>query len=104
MAVQTVFRQRTALCVLILTLLLPTARASAEDAAPSKADVARPSVEELAVPQQKPAETGRETDTREAMCLMIESAARANDLPLEVFARVNWQESRFQSDAGGPGR
>jgi cell division septation protein DedD len=36
------------------------------------------------------------------MCLMIESAARANDLPLEFFARVIWQESRFQSDAVGP--
>jgi len=33
---------------------------------------------------------------------MIESAARANDLPLEFFARVIWQESRFQSDAVGP--
>ncbi len=36
------------------------------------------------------------------MCLMIESAARANGLPLEFFARVIWQESRFQSDAVGP--
>ena len=33
---------------------------------------------------------------------MIELAARANDLPLEFFARVIWQESRFQSDAVGP--
>jgi len=33
---------------------------------------------------------------------MIESAARAQDLPLEFFARVIWQESRFQSDAVGP--
>jgi hypothetical protein len=41
-------------------------------------------------------------DTREAMCLMIESAASANDLPLEFFARVIWQESRFQPDAVGP--
>jgi soluble lytic murein transglycosylase-like protein len=44
----------------------------------------------------------RETDTREAMCLMIESAARSQDLPLEFFARVIWQESRFRSDAVGP--
>jgi len=36
------------------------------------------------------------------MCLMIESAARAQGLPLEFFARVIWQESRFQSDAVGP--
>src|SRR4051812_34689534 len=38
----------------------------------------------------------RHTDTREAMCLMIESAAKANDLPLEFFSRVIWQESRFK--------
>ena len=33
---------------------------------------------------------------------MIESAARAANLPLEFFARVIWQESRFQPDAVGP--
>jgi hypothetical protein len=33
---------------------------------------------------------------------MIESAAKANDLPLEFFARVIWQESHFQSNAIGP--
>ena len=41
-------------------------------------------------------------DLRESMCLMIESAARANDLPLEFFARVIWQESRFRPSAVGP--
>lgn len=33
---------------------------------------------------------------------MIESAASAHSLPLEFFARVIWQESRFQPDAVGP--
>jgi hypothetical protein len=37
-----------------------------------------------------------------SMCLMLESAARANDLPVDFFVRVIWQESRFQSDAVGP--
>ncbi len=87
-------------------LLLPVPRAIAEDAAPAAVggEVAKPSVEELAIPglAQKTADTARDTDTREAMCLMIESAARANGLPLEFFARVIWQESRFQSDAVGP--
>jgi hypothetical protein len=95
---------RAALCVAVVTLWLPTARA--EDAAPAKTGVATPSVEELALPSdekaQKPDNAGRETDTREAMCLMIESAAKSQDLPLEFFARVIWQESRFQSDAVGP--
>ena len=85
----------------MVALLLP-APAVAEDVAPATPDIARPSVEERAIPPPKPADTARETDTREAMCLMIEAAARANDLPLEFFARVIWQESRFQSDAVGP--
>jgi hypothetical protein len=85
--------------------------AIAQDAAPAMTGggIARPSVEELAIPldenkgePQKPVETAGDTDTREAMCLMIESAAKAQDLPLEFFARVIWQESRFQSDAVGP--
>jgi hypothetical protein len=88
---------RVAFCIAMLQL--PVAPAIAEDA-PAGTETARPSVEELAT--QRPADHTRETDTREAMCLMIESAARANDLPLEFFARVIWQESRFQSDAVGP--
>jgi hypothetical protein len=36
------------------------------------------------------------------LCLMIKSAARANDLPVEFFARVIWQESRFNAGAIGP--
>jgi Transglycosylase SLT domain/SPOR domain len=41
-------------------------------------------------------------DTRASVCLMIESAARASALPLDFFARIIWQESRFQPDAVGP--
>src|SRR5712672_3537825 len=110
----TVIRRPAPLGIMLLALVLPAARAVAEDAARVTAgEVARPSVEELALPKddsqdenkaevQKPADTARETDTREAMCLMIEAAAKANDLPLEFFARVIWQESRFQADAVGP--
>jgi hypothetical protein len=36
------------------------------------------------------------------MCLLVEAAAQANDLPVEFFARVIWQESRFRADAVGP--
>ena len=79
-------------------LLWPVPRAFAGDTAPAKTGIATPSVEELAVPLDKP----EDTDTREAICLMIESAARAQNLPLEFFARVIWQESHFQSDAVGP--
>jgi hypothetical protein len=41
-------------------------------------------------------------NTEESLCLMVESAARAHDLPLEFFARVIWRESRFDADAVGP--
>jgi hypothetical protein len=41
-------------------------------------------------------------DPRESICLMVEAAARANGLPVDFFARVIWQESRFQPDVVGP--
>ena len=49
-----------------------------------------------------PAAVGSASSASESMCLMIESAARSNALPLEFFARVIWQESRFRPDAVGP--
>ena len=91
------------LCVVVGTLLL-AAPAIAEDTVPA-ADGERfvkPSVEELAMPAPKAADNAANNNTREAMCLMIKSAARSQGLPLEFFARVIWQESRFQSDAVGP--
>lgn len=93
MAMRTLFRLLGAGPVAAL-LALP---AWADDAEPR---YVRPSVEELAAQPAKPAE--RESDTRESICLMIESAAREANLPLEFFARVIWQESRFRPDAVGP--
>jgi Transglycosylase SLT domain/SPOR domain len=87
---------------LTVSILCSFAPAIAQEAMPATTDTARPSVEELAIPVQKPADAARESNAREAMCLMIESAARASGLPLEFFARVIWQESRFQPDAVGP--
>ncbi len=40
--------------------------------------------------------------TKDSLCLLLESAAAANDLPLEFFVRLIWQESRFVPDAVGP--
>jgi hypothetical protein len=39
---------------------------------------------------------------RDSLCLLLESAASANDLPIEFFVRLIWQESRFRSNAIGP--
>ncbi|WP_047309177.1 lytic transglycosylase domain-containing protein [Rhodopseudomonas palustris] len=81
----------------------PAASAPAETGAateakmPARADEATPAGQ----PQDK-ADKPTDPGTRESICLMIESAAKAHDLPLEFFARVIWQESRFQPDAVGP--
>ena len=98
-------------CAVIVMILAAHAAMSAEETppAPPASETAKPP-DAPAELKEKPAEktepqrpeTARDTDTRESICLMIESAAKANDLPLEFFARVIWQESRFQSDAVGP--
>lgn len=71
----------------------------ADRAAAEPEDKPRPDEPKLNKPRP---DEPKESDTREALCLMIESAARANSLPLEFFARVIWQESRFQPNAEGP--
>lgn len=38
----------------------------------------------------------------ETLCLTVEAAAQANNLPVTFFARVIWQESRFNAKAVGP--
>jgi Transglycosylase SLT domain/SPOR domain len=54
-------------------------------------------------PEAKPAPTPLPPpSTSEAICLLVESAAQAHGLPFEFFARLIWQESRFQPNAIGP--
>lgn len=40
--------------------------------------------------------------TQQSVCLLLESAARANGLPVEFFVRLIWRESRFRPTAVGP--
>ena len=42
------------------------------------------------------------SETTESICLLIESAATANGLPVEFFARVIWRESHYNPNAVGP--
>jgi hypothetical protein len=77
---------------MLMPICAPSASAQAQ---PASSDVAPP-------PTSADKDAVASPDPRESMCLMIESAARANHLPLEFFARVIWQESRFQTDAIGP--
>jgi hypothetical protein len=74
----------------------PPPPAAAPEAAP-----AAPNGE--TAPETKPAPTPLPpTSTSEAICLLVESAAQAHGLPFEFFARLIWQESRFQPNAVGP--
>jgi Transglycosylase SLT domain/SPOR domain len=75
----------------------PAAGAPSPAAAPPSAE-APPAAP---APPPPPKRAG-DADLRESVCLMIESAARAHNLPLEFFARVIWQESRFQPNVVGP--
>jgi transglycosylase-like protein with SLT domain/sporulation related protein len=55
------------------------------------------------VSQSEPVRAESGTDSMQnSICLMLESAARAHDLPLEFFARLIWRESRFRSEVVGP--
>jgi hypothetical protein len=67
--------------------------------APAEPPAAAPAPEQNATP---PAPATPTTSSQDSICLMIESAANANGLPVEFFARVIWQESRFKADAIGP--
>jgi hypothetical protein len=53
-------------------------------------------------PSVSAGESSGPNDAQKSVCLLLESAARANGLPIEFFARVIWQESRFRADAIGP--
>jgi hypothetical protein len=75
--------------VVSLTLPLHSAAVAQAEVQPNQAPA------EHAAPQPPPA-------SGDSICLMIESAAQANDLPIDYFARVIWQESRFQPDVIGP--
>jgi hypothetical protein len=57
---------------------------------------------EKPAPAAEPNKPHTPNDAQNSMCLVLESAALANGLPVEFFARVIWQESRFRADAVGP--
>jgi soluble lytic murein transglycosylase-like protein len=83
--------------------LPPSPAPTAPVANPAASDNSnKPSVETQPQPEAAKETANKDSGTREAMCLMIESAAKAAGLPLEFFSRVIWQESRFQPDAVGP--
>jgi hypothetical protein len=99
--------ERILFAAIFLSLLSPAQGVIAQEAAPAQTDLPtggalpRPASDNKASIPSLP-NAARDNDSQEALCLMVEAAARANDLPLEFFARVIWQESRFQAHAVGP--
>ena len=53
--------------------------------------------------QASPAGPDGQADSRiDQICPLIESAARANTLPIDFFVRLIWRESHFRPDVKGP--
>jgi hypothetical protein len=96
--------RRLALPFVSLLLLATATMVHADEGAPVQSDATTPAAGDAQTTAEapKPSERAPSEDTRESLCLMIESAAKASNLPLLFFARVIWQESRFQPDAVGP--
>jgi hypothetical protein len=89
----------------LIFVLLFAAATAAEDAPPPASDKPQAETSEPDKPAPDaaaPTPPAKASDAQNSMCLMLESAARSNGLPVEYFARVIWQESRFQPDAVGP--
>jgi len=84
----------------IVSVLLLLGIAGAQDAPVEppahEAEASPPASESVPLTPVKP------TAAQTSICLLLESAARAHGLPVEFFARVIWQESRFRADAIGP--
>lgn len=76
----------------------PSASEPAKAAPDPPADAPKADAPKADIPAAPPRPNG----TMESICLILESAAAANGLPLSFFARVIWQESRFRPDAIGP--
>jgi hypothetical protein len=77
----------------------PPAQADTDNKAPAKP--AENKAEQT--PAQEPQEEAApHPPTADEICRAVEQAAAENDLPVEFFARVIWQESRFNARAISP--
>jgi hypothetical protein len=67
---------------------------------PPAEQTAPPAAQTAPAPAAQPA--ARQPLTADDICQALEEDAAANDLPVEFFARVIWQESRFNARAVSP--
>jgi hypothetical protein len=80
---------RSVACVLFVVLLAATGLTAQEAA-------------EAPEPDSTTNKGEASRQTQQSVCLLLESAARANGLPIEFFVRLIWRESRFRPTTVGP--
>jgi Transglycosylase SLT domain/SPOR domain len=80
---------RSVACVLLVVLLAATGLTAQEAA-------------EAPEPDSTTNKGEASRQTQQSVCLLLESAARANGLPIEFFVRLIWRESRFRPTTVGP--
>ena len=91
---------RTAGPLFACALALISAQASAQTGAIAPAAV-HPEADQKAAPSE-PQRPVANPPTAVDVCRTLEEAAAENGLPVEFFARVIWQESRFNARAVSP--
>ncbi len=91
---------RTTGAAIALALLLTASHARAQDESTTAAPPAEPPAADAVTPAA--AAPPATATTSNSICLLIESAAVANGLPVEFFSRLIWQESSFRANAVGP--
>jgi hypothetical protein len=98
------------LTLIVLSLLSNQAAAQPDSSAPAgqnQMSHSPPAVQDQPAPTDKPAENSvapmsekqNITPTAEDICQAVKQDAAENELPVEFFARVIWQESRFNARA-----
>src|SRR5688500_1438206 len=56
----------------------------------------------VALPAKTPEESGSSDTPENALCSLIEAAAKEQKIPVGFFTRLLWKESRFDSEAVSP--
>jgi Transglycosylase SLT domain/SPOR domain len=87
----------------VSVMLVSGMPAFAQETATPQRDIIAPADETSKTQSKLGAPVAAQTEVgQESLCLIIESAAKANGLPIEFFVRLIWQESRFEPKAEGP--
>jgi Transglycosylase SLT domain len=87
--------------LLVCALALVSAHAHAQAGATAPAAANTPADQPAENPAPQPP-SARNPPTADDICRTVEQAATENELPVEFFARVIWQESRFNAFAVSP--